>query len=40
MTDEAVNILNSIFSHAMKQYKISKDKFIVGGWSMGGLFSL
>jgi pimeloyl-ACP methyl ester carboxylesterase len=40
MTPEVVNILNAFLTNAIKQYGIPKDKFIIGGWSMGGLFSL
>jgi pimeloyl-ACP methyl ester carboxylesterase len=40
MTDRAIDILNTIFTSAIRQYNIPKDKFVLGGWSMGGLFSL
>jgi pimeloyl-ACP methyl ester carboxylesterase len=40
MTDRAVEILNTIFINAVRQYNIPKDKIVIGGWSMGGLFSL
>jgi hypothetical protein len=35
-----VEILNTVFINAIRQYNIPKDKFVMGGWSMGGLFSL
>jgi pimeloyl-ACP methyl ester carboxylesterase len=40
MTKGVVNILNGLLNNAIKQYDIPKDKFVIGGWSMGGLFSL
>ena len=40
MTGRAVEILNTIFTSAIRQYHLPKDKFVIGGWSMGGLFSL
>ena len=40
MTDRAIDILNTIFIHAVRQYNIPKDKFVIGGWSMGGLIAV
>ena len=34
------NFLNAVFSDAILRYKIPKDKFILGGLSLGGMFSL
>lgn len=36
----SLDILNTAFSHAIKTYNLPKDKFILGGFSMGGLFSI
>lgn len=32
--------LNKTFDHAINKYKISKNKFILGGFSLGGIISL
>jgi hypothetical protein len=40
LTGRALDILNSVFNSAILHYNIPKDKFVIGGWSMGGLFSL
>lgn len=40
MTKGIVDILNALISDAINQYNIPKNKFVIGGWSMGGLFSL
>lgn len=40
LTDEVLNIMNTMFTHALSKYNLPKDKFVIGGWSMGGLFSL
>ncbi len=40
MTKGVVDLLNTLLSSAIKQYTIPENKFVIGGWSMGGLFSL
>jgi len=35
-----LDFLNTVFKTATDQYKLPKDNFVVGGFSMGGLFSL
>jgi len=39
--DEPVtNFLNTVFSDAISRYHIPKDKFVIGGYSLGGIVSL
>ena len=40
LTDYSINLMNTMFSHAIKRYNLPKDKFVIGGFSMGGIFSL
>lgn len=40
LTDQIVLIMNSMIGDAIHRYHIPPEKFIFGGWSMGGLFSL
>lgn len=40
LNKEVLNFLNTVFLQAIDKYKLPKDKFILGGFSMGGLFSL
>lgn len=39
LTQGTVDLMNEMFDHAKKTYKLP-DQFILGGWSMGGLFSI
>lgn len=40
LTDETIKLMNTMFTDAIKKYNLPKDKFVLGGWSMGGIFSL
>ncbi len=40
LTDQVIALMNTMLSDATKRYAIPKDKIAMGGWSMGGLFSL
>jgi len=40
MTDKIISLMNKMFSDAIKRYQIPAHKIVIGGWSMGGLFSL
>lgn len=40
LTNETIQLMNRMFSDAIKKYNLPKNKFVMGGWSMGGLFSL
>ncbi len=40
LTDHSIQLMNTMFAHAIKQYKLPKDKFVIGGFSMGGIFSM
>lgn len=40
LTEYSVNLMNTMFSHAIQHYNLPKDKFVIGGFSMGGIFSL
>ncbi|MEP7196101.1 MAG: hypothetical protein ABI851_06235 [Saprospiraceae bacterium] len=40
LTDETLQLMNSMFEDAIKKYSLPQNKFVLGGWSMGGLFSL
>jgi hypothetical protein len=40
MNDHVLNLLNTAFNDAINKYKLPKGKFIIGGFSMGGLMSL
>ena len=35
-----VSFIDHVFKHAIAKYKLPKDKFVLGGFSMGGLFSI
>ena len=40
LNDEVLLFINSAFKDAIQKYSLPQDKFIIGGFSMGGLFSL
>ncbi|HZF64525.1 MAG TPA: hypothetical protein VEZ55_08575 [Chitinophagaceae bacterium] len=40
LNDEVANFLNSSLKDAIQRYGLPKDKFVIGGFSMGGLFSI
>jgi len=40
LTDELLAVMNTMLEDAITQYKLPQDKFVIGGWSAGGLFSL
>ena len=35
-----LNYMNVAFEHTIKKYKVSKDKFVLGGFSLGGMNSI
>lgn len=40
MNTHVLNLLNTAFNDAINKYKLPKGKFIIGGFSMGGVMSL
>jgi len=40
LTDDIVALMNKMIGDAMDRYNIPSKKMVIGGWSMGGLFSL
>ncbi|MCB0667904.1 MAG: hypothetical protein KDC80_18890 [Saprospiraceae bacterium] len=40
LNDEVLGFINSVFQDSFQKYSLPKDKVIIGGFSMGGLFSL
>ena len=40
LNKEVLDFLNTVFVQAIDKYDLPKHKFIIGGFSMGGLFSL
>lgn len=40
LTDDVLNIMNTMLTKAIQEYNLPKEKFILGGWSMGGIFSM
>ena len=40
LNDEVLSFLNRSLSDAIQKYNLPKDRFIIGGFSMGGLFSI
>ncbi len=40
LTDDIILLMNKMIGDALTRYKIPKSKIAIGGWSMGGLFSL
>lgn len=40
LTDGIIKIINTMIEDAINRYSIPKNKIVMGGWSMGGLFSL
>lgn len=40
LTDNIVSLMNTMIGDAINRYGIPKHKIVIGGWSMGGLFSL
>jgi pimeloyl-ACP methyl ester carboxylesterase len=40
LTDTSLALMNAMIGDAVQRYDIPKEKLVIGGWSMGGLFSL
>lgn len=40
LNNEVLTFFNTVFSQAIDKYKLPREKFVLGGFSMGGLFSL
>ena len=40
MNNSIVSVMNKMINNAIITYHLPKNKFVIGGWSMGGLFSL
>lgn len=40
LTDEIVTLINKMSEHAINKYHLPQSKFVLGGFSMGGIFSL
>lgn len=40
LNSEVLNFLNVVFKNAIQQYGLPSNKFVIGGFSMGGLFSI
>ncbi len=40
MNEAVLSLLNTMLDSAVKKYNLPRDRFVMGGWSMGGLFSL
>lgn len=40
LTDYTVALMDTIFRHAIAAHRLPRDRFVIGGWSMGGIFSL
>lgn len=40
LTGETLKLMNTMISGAIKEYSLPGDKFVMGGWSMGGIFSM
>jgi pimeloyl-ACP methyl ester carboxylesterase len=40
LNKEVLDFLNTVFLQAAEKYGLPKDKFVLGGFSMGGLFSI
>jgi hypothetical protein len=40
LTNHSIQLMNTMFAHSIKHYKLPKDKFVIGGFSMGGIFSM
>ena len=40
LTDETLSLMNTMIASAIAKYKLPQDKVVLGGWSMGGIFSL
>lgn len=40
LTDLSIQLMNNMFADAIKKYNLPKEKFVLGGWSMGGIFSI
>ncbi|HEY1047520.1 MAG TPA: hypothetical protein VGF79_13830 [Bacteroidia bacterium] len=40
LNEAIVSLMNSMIQDAITKYNLPKTKFVMGGWSMGGLFSL
>jgi alpha-beta hydrolase superfamily lysophospholipase len=40
LNSEVVDFLNNVFKDAITKFRLPKEKFVLGGFSMGGLFSL
>ncbi|MEZ5045726.1 MAG: hypothetical protein R2831_01910 [Chitinophagaceae bacterium] len=40
LTDYTLTLINTMYSSAIKKYHLPQDKIVMGGWSMGGIFSM
>lgn len=40
LTDTTLHLMNAIFTDAIQKYQLPKNRFILGGFSMGGIFSM
>ncbi|HVE60368.1 MAG TPA: hypothetical protein VNA26_01020 [Chitinophagaceae bacterium] len=40
LNTDVLHFLNSVFKDGIEKYKLPKEKFVLGGFSMGGLFSI
>jgi hypothetical protein len=40
LNEDVLGFLNDVFSKAIATYRLPSDKFVIGGFSMGGLFSI
>jgi hypothetical protein len=40
LNSEVLNFLNAVFKDAMQKFDLPANKFVIGGFSMGGLFSI
>ncbi len=40
LTNEIVDLMNTMSKHAIEKYNLPKSNFVFGGFSMGGIFSL
>jgi hypothetical protein len=40
LNNEVLDFINLAFNDAIEKYNLPKDKFVIGGFSMGGLFSV
>ncbi len=40
LTETTLQLMNVMLSTAIKEYHLPANKFVLGGWSMGGIFSM